>query len=438
MMKNGCLVAVAAISCAQILGVPSGFAQQSVSHRSVLLVLDASGSMAQRMPDGSTRLDAAKFAAADVLSKLPLGTRVGLRVYGNQANAADKNCDDTSLVAPLDSVERNREPLGAAFAAVRTRGYTPISLSLERAASDLSAEAGSERVVILLSDGRETCKGDPCGVAHALAAADAKLVVHSIGLGVDAAARTQLQCIASAARGTYYDANTSSELIERLGQAVVAKALPLPEQPPGAAVGYLQVKGIVEAGVPVLDTKGEIVGPVGALQHKLDLPPGIYSVQFVNGLWTGIEIKAGETTEIEPAYLQIETPAKDNLYLLDGETSEEVGSFFMQADAVVAVLPGRYSARTSLPFGWTDVDLVAGKTTVLKPALARIVHTRNASDFTSYRITQVSSRTQADVVNGSDMSLPPGRYRIEDPTRAGSAVEVELAAGEVREVAFDR
>jgi Ca-activated chloride channel family protein len=183
------------------------------------------------MPDGRSRLEAAKFAAADVLSKLPLDTRVGLRVYGHQAKTADRNCDDTALVAPLDTVERNREPLGAALATVQARGYTPISLSLQRAASDLSAEAGSERIVVLLSDGRETCKSDPCGVALALAAADARLVVHSIGLGVDAAARTQLQCIASAARGTYYDANTRGELIERLGQAVVAKAVQPREQP---------------------------------------------------------------------------------------------------------------------------------------------------------------------------------------------------------------
>jgi hypothetical protein len=224
-------MAVAVMSCVEVLGAPAALAQPGPGDRSVLLVLDASGSMSQRMPDGRSRLEAAKFAAADVLSKLPLDTRVGLRVYGHQAKTADRNCDDTALVAPLDTVERNREPLGAALATVQARGYTPISLSLQRAASDLSAEAGSERIVVLLSDGRETCKSDPCGVALALAAADARLVVHSIGLGVDAAARTQLQCIASAARGTYYDANTRGELIERLGQAVVAKAVQPREQP---------------------------------------------------------------------------------------------------------------------------------------------------------------------------------------------------------------
>jgi len=57
--------------------------------------------------------------------------------------------------------------------------------------------------VVLVSDGRETCRADPCVAAKALAAADVKLVVHTIGLGVDAAARSQLQCIASVVRGSY-------------------------------------------------------------------------------------------------------------------------------------------------------------------------------------------------------------------------------------------
>ena len=53
--------------------------------RSIALVLDASGSMKARLPDGVTRIDAAKAAVADVVGKLAPETRLALRVYGHQS-----------------------------------------------------------------------------------------------------------------------------------------------------------------------------------------------------------------------------------------------------------------------------------------------------------------------------------------------------------------
>jgi hypothetical protein len=50
--------------------------------------------------------------------------------------------------------------------------------------------------VILVSDGKETCKGDPCLTAKALAEADGSLIIHTIGFAADSAAKYQLQCIA--------------------------------------------------------------------------------------------------------------------------------------------------------------------------------------------------------------------------------------------------
>ena len=424
-------------AAALMAGAFAGTAQEPGS-RSVLLILDASGSMNARMPEGRTRFEAARAAIGDMLAKLPDRVRVGLRVYGHQSKTAAKNCEDTELVVPFGGATQNRAPMLARLGDLQAQGYTPITLSLQRAAEDIAKEPTAERMVVLVSDGRETCNADPCAVAKALAAANAKLVVHTVGLGVDAAARTQLQCIASVARGTYFDATTSGELLQRLGQAAVTP--PRMEGGPKAAPaisGFLSVKGIAEFGVPIY-RDGALVGSVGTIDPRKALPPGIYSVKFANGPWTGIEIRAGETTVIEPAYLKIETPAKDNLYLLDGETGEELGDFFMEATPLVAVVPGRYSARTSLPFLWNDMELKAGQTTTLSPALARILHRSGSADSVLYRIVQLETAIEGTAVNGSDLSLPPGRYRVEDPDRPGVAVEFEVKANETKEVTIDR
>ena len=82
------------------------------------------------------------------------------------------------------------------------------------------------RTIVLVSDGKETCAGDPCAAARALAAADARLVIHTIGFNVDAAARFELQCIARVARGTYSDATGAGDLGARLGEVAAAKEPP--------------------------------------------------------------------------------------------------------------------------------------------------------------------------------------------------------------------
>jgi hypothetical protein len=430
-----CVLAAAAL----LAGALAGTAQDTGS-RSVLLILDASGSMNARMPDGRTRFEAARAAIGDMLAKLAGGVRVGLRVYGHQSKPAAKNCEDTELVTPFDGVTENRAVILAKLGKLQVQGYTPITLSLQRAAEDIAKEPTADRVVVLVSDGRETCGADPCTAAKALAAANVKLVVHTVGLGVDAAARTQLQCIAGVARGTYFDATTTADLFERLGRAAKTPArVEDARKAAPASLGFLAVKGIAEFGVPIYDSKdGALVGSVGTIDPKKALPQGVYSVKFANGLWTGIEIRAGETTVIEPAYLKIETPGKDNLYLLDGETGEELGAFFMEAAPLAAVVPGRYSARTSLPFLWNDIELKAGRTATLRPALARILHRSGSADSVLYRIVQVETGIEGTAVNGSDLSLPPGRYRIDDPDRPATTVEFEIKENETREVTIDR
>jgi Ca-activated chloride channel family protein len=395
--------------------------------------------MVARMPDGRSRFDGARAAIGDMLAKLPEDMRVGLRVYGHQSAPAEKNCEDSDLVAPFDAAGKSRDAVLARIGGLKAQGYTPITLSLQRAAADIGAEPSAERVVVLVSDGRETCKADPCAAAKALAAADARLVVHTVGLGVDAAARTQLTCIASVARGRYFDATTSGDLSRRLAEAALAKGeVEVPRKAAPAVTGFLTVKGIAEFGVPIFDKDDSLVGSVGTVDPRKELLPGFYSVRFANGAWSGIEIRPGETTTIEPAYLKIETPAKDNLYLLDAETGAELGEFFMAAAPLVALLPGRYSARSSLPFVWSEVELTAGKTVTLRPALARIVHRGGNAEHVLYRIVQLETGIEGAAVNGDDLSLPPGRYRIEDPDREGTVREFEVKENETREITVER
>ena len=127
------------------------------SGRSVALVLDASGSMNAKLPDGQTRIDAAKKAVADLVSRMDPNTRLALRAYGHQSPTQKKDCKDTALLVGFAPLASNRAEVIAQAQALQARGYTPITHALTAAAHDIASEESGERIVVLVSDGQETC-----------------------------------------------------------------------------------------------------------------------------------------------------------------------------------------------------------------------------------------------------------------------------------------
>ena len=413
--------------------------------RSVILVLDASGSMNARLPDGATRIDAAKAAVADVVGKVAPGTRLALRVYGHQSPTQRKDCKDTALVVGFNDAGQNRTAIVDATRGIRAQGYTPINHALTLAAGDLGQEESAERIVLLVSDGKETCEGDPCVTARALAAADAKLVVHTIGFGVDAAARRQLQCIAAMARGTYSDAGTSRELAAALGEAaskpVPPKKTEIVVALPRSPMGKLEIKGPDQNGHKVFDAAtgqqaklirlgfNQQVESVNGLWPTVEIAPGIYNVAFGSQLWKSVEVRAGETTVIEPGVLVIEGAAGLGAnYVIDPET-EEVMAELRSSKNRASLIPSRFSVT----FGeliWPDVELKPGQTTTLRPGVLKIA----APGVVEYNITLRDGR-KAGYINTAvgRMALPAGEYllevkelRIPFELKEGQEVEIKL------------
>jgi len=273
--------------CFAVLLSVAGFGtSQAASEKSIMLVLDASGSMKAALPDGTSRMDAAKAAVAQLVSTLPAETSLALRAYGHQSPQSQKNCKDSALLTPFDTVGKNKAAVIAKALSLQPQGYTPITYALTLAGEEMLAQEAASHVVVLVSDGKETCEADPCAAAKALARADAKLVVHTIGAGVDDATRAQLQCISTAARGSYFDANSSVELATVVGQAAETKAVEMPEvkAPPKTQVSQKSASGdekaptALEAGEVVKGRLGETGKSAGHHYWKVNVPAGRYRV----------------------------------------------------------------------------------------------------------------------------------------------------------------
>ena len=231
----------------------------AANSRAVALVLDASGSMKENLSDGVTRMEAAKRAVGKLVATLPGETRLAFRAYGHQSPAKAKNCKDTALLSPFGSVEQVKDTVVAQANSLVPQGYTPISYALQQAAGNLTTEEATAHTVVLVSDGKQTCPGDPCAVAGSLAEADAKLIIHTIGAGVDKGMREQLECIAKAARGMYQDAANTAELEKVVAVAAETEAVEIATKPAAKSVEVSDKKPGSAIAAPTVIMLGEVV-----------------------------------------------------------------------------------------------------------------------------------------------------------------------------------
>ncbi|MFT4188083.1 MAG: VWA domain-containing protein [Aeromicrobium sp.] len=193
----------------------------------LMLVLDASGSMAEPTGDGATRIEAAREALHAVIDQLPDDQQVGMRVFGATVDPAvaggtTESCTDSQRVVDLGA--DNREELAEAVDAYQPLGETPVGHALSEAGKDLGDEG--QRSIILVSDGEPNCEPDPCVVAADLSDSGVAVRVDVVGLNVAGVAREKLQCVADAGGGTYYDADDTDSLVDSLTTAQTRSSRP--------------------------------------------------------------------------------------------------------------------------------------------------------------------------------------------------------------------
>ncbi|HZQ99081.1 MAG TPA: hypothetical protein VFC93_09725 [Chloroflexota bacterium] len=84
------------------------------------------------------------------------------------------------------------------------------------ARTDPAAGGGVNRAIVLVSDGKETCGGDPVEAARAIRATDPATRIFTVGFRVDPKARDQLRAVADVGGGSYEDASGRDALVEAL------------------------------------------------------------------------------------------------------------------------------------------------------------------------------------------------------------------------------
>ncbi len=207
------LAALALAATSLTVVSPRAGAQSNSTDDPIVIVFDTSGSMGIQLSSGQTRLAAAKSAVSAVAAAVPSARPVGLRSF-------DGGCGSGILRAPVAA--NNRASLTEASDGLIASGPTPIEATLRAAINDLPSSLN--RTVVLLSDGEESCGGNPCSAVTSLVQAGVSVKINTVGIGTTGTAADQLQCIATVTGGGYFQANTVDGLVKALTTAVVTNA----------------------------------------------------------------------------------------------------------------------------------------------------------------------------------------------------------------------
>jgi len=182
----------------------------------VELILDASGSMLQRM-QGRRRIDIAKEVLTTAIrEQIPAGTPTALRVFGHRT----PNACETDLEMPL-------APLDVAAAVSRIAGVqaknlarTPIADSLAAVRQDLKS-ANGPALIVLVTDGEETCDGDPAAVIASLRESGMEVSLNIVGFAIDdQSLADEFAAWAGAGGGRYFAASDTESLAESVADAL--------------------------------------------------------------------------------------------------------------------------------------------------------------------------------------------------------------------------
>lgn len=234
--------AVSAVALATTIAFhPIAAAASEACAADAMLVFDGSGSMAEMGSNGlnTPRIIEAREAVKKAMPFIAPVRRVGLIVYGPRSPSVKTDrCGNVSLhFAPTADAGGL---IVSAIGALAPEGETPLTESVAQAAEVLDYTA-KPAMIVLVTDGKETCGGSPCQLAGELAEAAKDLTVHVIGFRVrpgffswntkEGETATVAECLAAANGGRYVAAESvldlATALEETLGCMQLSEAAPV-------------------------------------------------------------------------------------------------------------------------------------------------------------------------------------------------------------------
>lgn len=392
----------------------------NAADRSVLFVLDASGSMWGQVK-GKSKIEIARETMNNAVGGLDEGIDVGLMTYGHRSKG---DCKDIELVSP---VGQSRDALLKSMKGLNPKGKTPLADSLAQAVNSLKQVEGAASVV-LVSDGLETCGGDPCAAAKAAVESGVDLNIHVIGFDVTGEEARQLQCIADNGNGKYFTAANAEQLSDAFTKIAKApppkkKTVKVEESGTGTIRYINKFKELHTRVYSDVDKAFDVVMPDfdKDVPNDLRVKPGTYRIS-IGQYSMSIEVKAGEVTEISFGAIRVVNSPSVN-EVLDPESGKYLDKGWGHETLVVPA--GLF--RVKVPGGFfEEVEVKVGELTDLQIGIIRTKEKIYYIDV----VDPGSGKKFGHISGGDAIGVLPGKYRLKGWKDSTMDMIVEVGAGE--------
>jgi hypothetical protein len=264
-------------------------------------IFDSSLSMRDRINNEASRMAIAKEVLREVIGSLEdqPGLQIALRVYGSK-EIDELACRDSELFVSFGSVGEVRSDIIRIVESLEPRGRTPIGYSLQLAAKDFPMNPGDRNVIVLITDGQESCGIDPCQVSYELQEKGIIMKPYVVGFAMSAKEEASVRCI-----GEYYSANDRESLTEAL-RSILVKVIPPPSLQIEAYGGGQSV--LDRAVIEITDSTGQVVFDQkgSGTMMTVTLEEGVYTVRgyltvgldTVTASQSNVQLVPGQTTTV--------------------------------------------------------------------------------------------------------------------------------------------
>ena len=220
LLPMGRVLLTSALGAGALLATCAGAASQAEPPanciKDAMIVFDASGSMTgMGFGEGAVRrIEQVRRALERVLPDIAPMRNLGLIVFGPGDRQACENVDVRLRPGPNSASRIMSEVSG-----LQPYGQTPLTGAVGAAAEVLHFR-DHPAVIVLLTDGEETCRGEPCALARELKRQGRDVTVHVIGYMLRFASEPSTgqfaRCLSENTGGMFISTETTDELVAAL------------------------------------------------------------------------------------------------------------------------------------------------------------------------------------------------------------------------------
>ena len=247
--------------------------EQKLSKPAIEVILDASGSMLQKL-GGKRRYQIASEVLADlIVNKLPNNVDFGLRVFGHKEVGSCR----TDLEIPIGPLNRKKALSTLKSITPKNLAKTPIAASIAAIKKDMKS-IGGNKTVLVITDGEETCEGDVINAITDLQESGVDAIINVVGFAIDdTSLETKFRQWATLGGGEYRSASDQNLLNK-------------------------SIQNLTSLRFSIMDSNGNLLGPYYSAQDAIELEPGEYVVHFRKDEKYKANIQPEQTTLLHVGY----------------------------------------------------------------------------------------------------------------------------------------